>query len=173
VIKNGNTCGQTQRSLETHAAGYSQKDNLPVTKNVLLKDGKVAATNLDAWAVYELPEVEGECLLPHKQVSELLKYVPGDDTLTLEKKNGSLQLSWADGKAAYEVAKAEDYPPLPEVKFKVEADVDGSVLVKGLTSWLLMRPPRGAGQCSTALLSILERNRRSPRRMASESAARN
>ena len=39
-----------------------------IPKNVLLKDGKVAASNLDARALYDLPEVGGECLLPHKQI---------------------------------------------------------------------------------------------------------
>jgi DNA polymerase-3 subunit beta len=110
-----------------------KKTTLPVTKNILLRDGKAVATDLEATVILELPEAKGECLVPYHQVSELLKYVPGDEQLTLETKNGSLRLSWKNGQAAYDVAKPDEYPAVPEVKVKAEAEVDGGVLVKGLT----------------------------------------
>lgn len=40
-----------------------------------------------------VPEAEGQCLIPHREVLELLRYVPGDEQLTVEAKRGSLHLT--------------------------------------------------------------------------------
>jgi DNA polymerase-3 subunit beta len=111
-----------------------KKPTLEVLKNVLLEDGKLTATNLEAAVIVELLEVDEKCLIPHHAVLGLLKYVPGSETLTIKAKKKSIQLSWADGNASYDVPNAADYPPIPTVKAKAEGAIDGDLLVKALTS---------------------------------------
>jgi len=111
-----------------------RKPTLAILTNVLLKDGKAIATDLEETVVLDLPEAQGEFLLPHHQVSELLKYVPGDRDLTLDKKGGNLLLAWDGGKASYDVAKPKEFPPVPEVEIEAEATVDGDSLVSALTA---------------------------------------
>jgi len=72
--------------------------------------GMAVATDLETAAILELPEVEGDCLIPHREVSELLKYVPGNEQVTIERKNSSLNLAREGGQASYNIAKSEDYP---------------------------------------------------------------
>lgn len=115
----------------------SRKPTLPVLANVLLKDGRAVATDLEdaVMVVLELPEAEGECLIPHHQVSELLRYVPGNELLTIETEGKTLHLAWEGGKATYDTMAPEDYPPVPEVDGG-SAAVDGDPLVKALSSAL-------------------------------------
>jgi DNA polymerase-3 subunit beta len=111
-----------------------KKTALPVLVNVLLKDGRAAATDLETSIALALPEVEGEYLLPHRSVYELLKYVPGNDFLTIEQADKKVSLSWGNGKASYDVLDVKDYPPIPEVAVRAEGAVDGDSLVKALMS---------------------------------------
>jgi len=114
-----------------------RKPTLTALANILLKDGRAAATDLETWAILELPEVEGEYLLPHHLARDLLKYVPGYDFLTIEQSEKKrVTLSWDGGKATYDVPEARDYPPVPEVPVSTEAPVDGDSLVKALMSVL-------------------------------------
>jgi len=82
----------------------------------------------------ELPEAEGGCLVPHHSVLELLKYVPGNEMLTIERKRKRLNLAWDGGNASYDVAEPEDYPPIPEVEPKATGNLDGDKLVATLDS---------------------------------------
>jgi len=109
------------------------KTALPVLRNVLLKDGKAVAGNLEVFVFVELPEADIECLIPHKPVIQLLKYVPGDETLTIET-DGEITFSWTGGKSSYPRIKPEEYPPEPELVAKAEATMDGNVLISALTS---------------------------------------
>ena len=102
------------------------KPTLPVLNHVLLKDGQAVATDLEIMAALGLPEVEGECLIPHRSVSELLRYVPGNEMLTVEVQEKVLHLTWEGGKASYDVADPEDYPPVPEVKARAEVQLTGT-----------------------------------------------
>lgn len=112
-----------------------KKTTIEILKNVLLDDGKAIATDLQTSVVVELPEVEGKMLVPHAEVSELLKFVPGNEKLTIEKKEKSISLSWDGGKASYPAADPADYPKaIPDEKPMVEKDVDGTILVKALSS---------------------------------------
>lgn len=112
-----------------------KKTALPVLKNVLFKDGKAIATDLETTAILDLPEACEECLIPVTEVSELLKYVPGNEKLTIETIGKSLRLSWKNGKAAYQVAKAIDYPSaIPSDSLISEQEIDGSILIKTLVS---------------------------------------
>lgn len=111
-----------------------KKTTLPVLVNVLLKDGRAAATDLETFIALALPEVEGEYLLPHHSVYELLKYVPGNDFLTIEQADKKVSLSWGNGKASYDVLDVKDYPPIPEIPLTAEGAADGDSLVKALMS---------------------------------------
>ena len=111
-----------------------RKPTLKILANVLLKDGKAHATDLDTWAIMELPEVDEDCLIPHRPVIELLENVPGHEELTIEVKEKTLYLSWSSGKASYEAADANDYPILPDKKVAAEGDFDGDLLVAALKS---------------------------------------
>lgn len=111
-----------------------RKATLPVTRNVLLKEGKAMATDLEVRVSLELPEVTEACLIPHKTVLEVLKYVPGDETLGIEAKRKTLRLSWQGGEATYDVNQPDDYPPEPEVQVVSRGNLDGGSLIKALTA---------------------------------------
>jgi DNA polymerase-3 subunit beta len=113
-----------------------KKPTLAALANILLKDGQTAATDLETFVILGLPEVEGEYLIPQHSARELLKYVPGNDFLTIEQADKKVTLAWETGKATYDVPDVADYPPLPEVAVSTEAPVDGDSLVKALMSVL-------------------------------------
>jgi DNA polymerase III subunit beta len=109
------------------------KTPLPVLHNVLLKDGKAVAGNLEVFVFIDLPEADVECLIPHKPVMQLLKYVPGNETLTIEA-DSEITFSWDGGKSSYPRVKPDDYPPAPELVVKTEGTLDGNSLIAALTS---------------------------------------
>jgi len=110
------------------------KATLPVTKNILLGDGRAVATDLEVTVVLDLPEADVSCLIPHRSALELLRYVPGDELLTIEARRGVVNFSWDGGGASYDVPEPEEYPPLPEIKAMAEGTMDGDTLVKALTT---------------------------------------
>ena len=118
-----------------------KKPTLGALENILLKDGQAVANDLDMTLILELPEAEGECLIPHHSALELLKYVPGNELLSIEQSKKSLELSWEGGKASYDAVDPKNYPSIPEVKVKVEGDVDGDSMLAALKSVV--------GYCST------------------------
>jgi len=107
---------------------------LEILRNVLLKDGKAAADNLEVFALVDLPEVDSECLIPHKAVLELLRYIPGNQMLTIEPNKKVITFSWDGGKSSYPRADIKDYPPVPEFTSASEAKIDGDALIPVLDS---------------------------------------
>ena len=81
-----------------------KKTAIAILKSVLLDNGKAIAADLQTSVVIDLPEADGKCLVPHAEVSELLKFVPGNEKLTIEWAKKSISLSWDGGKAAYPAA---------------------------------------------------------------------
>jgi DNA polymerase-3 subunit beta len=110
-----------------------RKTALPILHNVLLKDGQVIAGDLETFVSIDLPEADLECLIPHGAVMQLLKYVPGNEMLTIEA-DGELTLNWDSGKSSYPREKPKDYPQAPELKLKTEGNMDGNVLIAALAS---------------------------------------
>jgi len=110
-----------------------KKATLPVLQNMLLTNGRAEATDLEAAVALDMPEVDGQCLIPYRTVAELLKRIPGDETLTLEQKGMSLNLTWSGGKASYDVHNPRDYPPFPKVDGKAQHTVDGDTLIGTLS----------------------------------------
>jgi len=121
-----------RETLKLLQPAVPKKPTLNVLENILLKDGEAVATDLEIMLILELPEAEGECLIPHHSALELLKYVPGNEMLSIEQSGGNIEFSWDGGKASFDAAKPEDYPPVPEVKVAVEGEVDGDSLLAAL-----------------------------------------
>ena len=111
-----------------------RKPNLEALKNVLLADGKAMANNLDVMVAIDYPEAQGRFIIPHQNVQELLKFVPGNELLTIEQDKKHLRLSWESGKASYDVAEPADYPSQPKVAEKTTVNFDGDRLIAAMMS---------------------------------------
>jgi DNA polymerase-3 subunit beta len=111
-----------------------RKPKSKIVANVFLKDGKVTATDLDIDVSLDLPEVDIECLLPHREVYEMLKYVDGNDTVTVTPDGGAVKLAWESGKATYYPGKLEDYPVHEGFELSVKGSVNGDKVVKAMMS---------------------------------------
>lgn len=106
--------------------------NVPVLRNILFKGGKAIAGDMETFILLDVPSADIDFLAPHKAVLELLNYVPGDETITVEA-NKELKLSWESGNASYPIAKIKDYPLIKEMKPTVQAELDGNLLIRALS----------------------------------------
>ena len=119
-----------------------RKPTLPVIANVLVKDGRMTATDLETTVSLNLPEVQGAAfLLPYRSVMELLKYVPGDEMLNIDSSDNYqkklVKLSWSSGSASYEVKDVQDYPEVTRTpEFQAEGHLSGDVLIGALVAAL-------------------------------------
>jgi DNA polymerase-3 subunit beta len=111
-----------------------KKTALPVLKNFLIKDGKAMATDQDIMVILDLPEAEGECLIPHHSAKAFLDYVPGYETLSIEQTGKTIEFSWEGGKASYETESPKEYPSVPELKERARGSIDGDRLVSAMMS---------------------------------------
>ena len=121
-----------------------RKPTLEVLTSVLLKDGQAVATDLEETIILDAPEVEGEFLIPYQNVVELLKYVPGNELLTIETKEKTVYFTWTGGKASYGTSAPKEYPSVPELETKAEGQFDGDNLVAVLTSVVGYRTTEGS-----------------------------
>jgi DNA polymerase-3 subunit beta len=108
----------------------------PVLSNILLRDGKAIATDLETAVTVDLPEATGECLLPFDRTIKLLKYVNGNDELKIEAGKRTVALSWSEGKATLETESIEDYPQIPAIEPVIRCSLLGDMLVPNLLSML-------------------------------------
>jgi len=127
AAKTRQTKTSTTSSRTRHGKAKVVKDTVPaILSNILLQDGQAIATDLDTAISVYLPEVVGQYLVPCKPVSKMLRYVHGDEMLTLEMRGGSLHMAWKGGAANYQIEKAQDYPVIPQVvpmaRFSVLSD---------------------------------------------------
>ena len=135
-----------RESLELLKPVVPRKPTLTVLGNVLLQGGILRATDLEAGVAITLGKQtgftgsgEGEgCLLPFQKLTELLKRIPGQQTLTLSQQEREVKLSWPDGQATFDTeAKPEDFPPFPKVEASAATStVDGDVLIPALAAML-------------------------------------
>jgi len=127
-----------RQAVELLAPVAPRKTALPVLTHIRLQDGMATATDLDTAVMVSLPEATEACLLPARQVTELLKYVGGFLLLTIECRRGKVSLIWDGGKATYDVPDPHDYPDIkmPEVSEDAQASVDGEPLVTALLAAL-------------------------------------
>ena len=96
---------------------------------ILLGSGKAVATDLETMVIANLPEAQEPMLLPYSAIAEMLKYVPGSETLKIELKGKMVFLSWKDGSASYPTEDFADFPILPELTARAEGLIDGDVLI--------------------------------------------
>jgi len=109
----------------------------PVLRNVMLQDGRAVATDLDIAVMVDLPEATlGRYLLPFKQVSKLLTYVPGNQEMTIEMQGNTVLLTWLEGSATYATESVDEYPVIPEIKSVMRHSVSADILVPALVSML-------------------------------------
>lgn len=111
-----------------------KKSTSDVIKHVLIKDGKITATDLEVFVTLDIPEVEGECLIPHRAVYDLIKYIPERAMLTIEQADKNIKVTWDDGVADFPTKAAADFPETPGFQFKAKGSLNGDKLVKGLNS---------------------------------------
>lgn len=123
-----------REALELLEPLIARKTTLPITRNVLLKEGKAIATDFEKCVIVNLPEATDTVLIPHRDVYQLLKSVPGYLALTAVVENKELKLSWDGGEAAYDVADVKEFPPVPEVAVKAEGEMDGDALTAVLVT---------------------------------------
>lgn len=110
-----------------------RKTALPVLHNILLGEGKATATDLEVKISVGLPEAKEECLVPFKSVFQMLKYVPGNEIITI-KANKMLNISWESGNSSYALVDPKDYPAMPKVKPKAKGVLDGDILITAMSS---------------------------------------
>jgi len=127
---------QLRDALELAKPAVPRKPTLEVLKNVMVKDGKLMATDLESMVIVDMPEADGGFLLPYREVLEMLKYVPGYDSLEIKAEKKMVILSWPDGEANYPTAEVDDFPPIPGFEPRDEADIDGDAFIAALNSAL-------------------------------------
>lgn len=113
-----------------------RKPTLEILKNVLVKDGKLMATDLDSMVIIDTPEADESFLLPYKEVLEMIQYVPGHEYLKMHAKRGSLAISWSEGEASYPADDISAFPDIPAFEVKDEADIDGDTFIPTLKAAL-------------------------------------
>ena len=106
-----------------------KKSALPITAYIRLGEGKAVATDLETMVIADLPEAEEPMLLPYASLAEMLKYVPGNETIKIEVQNKKVSLAWSGGTASYPTEAVQDFPVLPEVPTKAEGMIDGDTLI--------------------------------------------
>ena len=90
----------------------------PAVKSVAclsLGNGKAVATDMETMSIANLPEANEPMLLPYSAIAEMLKYVPGNETLKIELKGKMIYLAWKDGNASYPTEDFMDFPIMPEM----------------------------------------------------------
>ena len=101
-----------------------------------LGSGKAVATNLETMVIANLPEATEPMLLPYSAIAEMLKYVPGSETLKIELKGKMVSLDWKDGSASYPTEDFADFPIIPEMAARAEALIDGDILIPAMLAAL-------------------------------------
>ena len=130
-IKTGK--GHTGRKTRTAVV---KEPAWPILHNILLQDGQAIATDLELGVMVDLPEVVGQYLLPFKQVSKLLAYVPGNDEVTIEMLGKNVSLKWPDGSASFEADDPKDYPVIPQIKPVIKHEISADLVVPNLVTML-------------------------------------
>ena len=101
-----------------------------------LGNGKAVATDLETMIIANLPEGKEPMLLPYSAIAEMLKYIPGNETLQIELKGKIVYLSWRGGSASYPTEDFMDFPIMPEMAARADGLVDGDVLIAAMMAAL-------------------------------------
>lgn len=106
---------------------------LKVLKDICFMGGKAYATDLQTMIVANVPEATDSMCLPYASLVDMVKYIPGSETLHIEMK-GEKQalLTWSNGKAVYPAESTVEYPILGSREPTGEGNIDGDILIKAL-----------------------------------------
>jgi len=110
----------------------SKKSTLPITAYIRLGEGKAVATDLETMLIVDLPEAEEPMLLPFASVMEMLKFVPSNETLTIEAEGKKVSFTWAGGNACYPSEAVQGFPVLPEMPTRADDMIDGDTLIPAM-----------------------------------------
>jgi DNA polymerase-3 subunit beta len=126
--------GQLRRALMLIEPVVPRKHTIGILNNsVLLEDDGVLGTNLEMYVIVHLnTEVETPFVLPLKETMAVLKYVPGDEVITIETDSKRLVIRWKGGQYSYPYRDPDDYAPIPEMKVKSQLSVDGDSFINAL-----------------------------------------
>ena len=113
-----------------------RKPKIEVMENVLLGNGQIIGGDLENAIIVALPEADESILMPFESVSQMLKFIPGNELVTMKVKRGKLTITWSEGEASYSATKPEEYPPLPDLHETSRADLPGDSLVAAIKSVL-------------------------------------
>lgn len=103
---------------------------LKVLNYICLGGGKAIATDLETMIIANLGEAHEQMLVPYSDVADALKFIPGDETLTIEPAGRkAISLSWPEGKAKYPTEAVLDFPTLADLPTRAEGDINGDVLI--------------------------------------------
>ena len=122
--------------MELLKPAVPKKSPLPITTYIRLGEGKAIATDLETMVIADLPEAEEPMLLPFASLAEMLKYVPGNETIKIEAQNKKVSLVWSGGTANYPTQAIQDFPVLPEMPTTAEAMIDGDTLIAAMLAAL-------------------------------------
>lgn len=118
----------------------TQKDNLPILRNVLLttKDGKLilSTTNLEMGVTTSIAgkiSEEGGITIPFQTLYEIVSNADSEK-VSLEISGGSLRVMTDNYSAKIQGTKPEDFPIIPKVENKAFIEIDGEVLERALLS---------------------------------------
>ncbi|MBA7516786.1 hypothetical protein ES705_08834 [subsurface metagenome] len=122
--------------MELLKPAVPKKSALPITAYIRLGEGKAIATDLETMVIADLPEAEEPMLLPFASLAEMLKYIPGNETIKIEAQNKKVSLVWSGGTANYPTEAIQDFPLLPEMPTKAEGMIDGDTLIAAMLAAL-------------------------------------
>ena len=122
-----------RENLALLGAVVPKKPRLPILTNVLLRDGRAVATDLEVALSLEFPEAQGTYLIPHKDVLDYLRFVPGDTLAKLSQDGDTLTISCGASYSTFPGASLDDYPPQTfELEGTQELHLDGDRMVEAL-----------------------------------------
>ena len=119
------------RGLSIVGRAVASRSTLPITQNVLLETDrsmlKLSATNLEiaitTW-IGAMIEEEGAITLPARLLTEFVGSLPSDRIdMELEQGSGVMTLVCGRAEARIHGARADDFPPIPQVEEGVSARV--------------------------------------------------
>jgi DNA polymerase III sliding clamp (beta) subunit (PCNA family) len=118
--------------LEVLAPGVASKHvTLPILQNVVVGQGRAYATNLATAVSVEMPEATDDLmLLPHQQLVNMLKNIPGATRLSIHCEGQMLKVVAGGASAMYPVPEVGAFPPFPKLQPVGEGQVDGDLFLK-------------------------------------------
>ena len=123
--------------LEVLAPAVASKNvTLPILKNVVVGQGRAYAMNLATAVSVEMPEATDDpAVLPHGQLLNLLKNIPGPTRLTINREGQMVKLAAGATTAEFPLpGEVADFPPLPELQPAGQGQVDGDLFLKTATA---------------------------------------